>query len=221
MSTKHFTMRSKAKTSRTYRLAKRNVPNVSMTNIPADCRASSTPCRLTNTTAPHVAVKSMRTSGSLIRPVDPDNHAIKQGMKVAISSRRYGDKRNGPRWILTGTASKKMNIGISGDTLSRCVRGAATRPRVEGDDLPISPDVLVAMVAPCLHPLHDCWTGGEAVRPALYLVKGNRRFIDKPVRTPAATRAGVARSRSRRRVPRQTGRCVEPASRRGRPARAD
>jgi hypothetical protein len=71
-----------------YRLAKRNVPNVSMTNMPADCRPWSVPCRLTKITAPHVDAKSIKMSGSRVRPTDPDNHAIKHGMKVTTSTSR-------------------------------------------------------------------------------------------------------------------------------------
>lgn len=59
----------------------------------ADCRSLSMPCWLTNTG--HIAAKSIKMSGSRIRPARPDIHASKHGMKVATSTSRYGDKRVG------------------------------------------------------------------------------------------------------------------------------
>lgn len=136
MSTRHCTMRRKAKISLTYRLAKRNAPSVSMKNMPPGCSAASTPCKCTNTIADQVAAKKISMSGDRIRPKDPDTHDIKQGRNVTISTSRYGDKRTEPRKKKNGSANNKKKIAMSEETFCPCRRTAAVRPAPLRSDLP-------------------------------------------------------------------------------------
>ena len=86
-------------------------------------------------------------SGSRIRPKDPDNHDIKQGTKVTISTSRYGDRRTEPMKKKNGRANVKKNIGMSEETFCPCRRAAAVRPAPLRTDLPASKDDLAAMLA--------------------------------------------------------------------------